>query len=443
MGGLGFRDLRLFNVALLGRQVWHLIQCKDTLCYKVLNAKYFSDGNIFFPKSMDKPSFSWQSIAQAAKLLSEGFEWTVGNGNSIRIWQDNWGFEGLSGDSICINKSLVKEVFVRYLLNESQDGWDKDRVSAIYGDFLGEKICNIPILHDGLEDRCSWFHNPHGVFYLKSAYSWLILKEIGLGPHRIFWRIIWRLKTLPKICIFCWRLGHNILPTYEKISSFRSGFNDTCPRCGKEKETLIHTLKDCPMAHKVLEFGGLDNKLLDGNYLRRVDWIEGAVRILDIKALSDFITGTIKINFDTSVHDKKAYYSLVARDADGFVLGEQTGYVNKDVHIELVELQAMEESIKFARSKNWKNVDLESDCASLVNRFNRRQEDLTMLGHRLGEIKKQSNIFSQFIFCWALRSCNEAADALCNWARTKNCCMVFNVDYPSYIHAIVLNDAIN
>ncbi|MBA0861881.1 hypothetical protein Goshw_002073, partial [Gossypium schwendimanii] len=74
------------------------------------------------------------------------------------------------------------------------------------------------------------------------------------------------------------------------------------------------------MAHKVLEFGGLDNKLLDGNYLRRVDWIEGAVRILDIKALSDFIT---------------AYYSLVARDADGFVLGEQTGYVNKDVHIEL------------------------------------------------------------------------------------------------------------
>ncbi|MBA0787387.1 hypothetical protein Gotri_027388 [Gossypium trilobum] len=226
----------------------------------------------------------------AAKLLSEGFGWTVGNGKNIRIWQDNWGFEGLSGESICINKSLVKERFVRDLLNASHDGWDKERVSAIFGDFLGDQICNIPILHDALKDRRTWFHNPHGVFSSKSAYSWLILKQIGFGPHRIFWRIIWRLKTLPKIRIFCWRLGHNILPTYEKISSFRSDFNDTCPRCGKDKETLIHALKDCSMARKVLEFGGLDNKLLDGNYLRCVDWIDGAARILDIKALSDFIT---------------------------------------------------------------------------------------------------------------------------------------------------------
>ncbi|MFQ6665641.1 hypothetical protein Gotur_032310, partial [Gossypium turneri] len=152
--------------------------------------------------------------------------------------------------------------------------------------------------------------------------------------------------------------------------------------------------------------------------------------------------GTIKINFDASVHDKKAFYDLVARDADGFVLGGQTGYVNKEVHIEWAELQAMEESINFARSNNWKNVDLESDCASLVNRFNRRQEDLTMVGHRLRDIKKQSHFSGQFNFCWAPRSCNKAADALCTWARTKNCCMVFNVNYLSCIHAIVLNDAI-
>ncbi|TYG83633.1 hypothetical protein ES288_D01G184400v1, partial [Gossypium darwinii] len=92
MGGLGFRDLRLFNVALLGRQVWRLIQCKDTLCYKVLSAKYFPDGNVLCPKHTYNPSFTWKSIAQAAKLLNEGFGWTVGNGKSIQIWQDNWGF---------------------------------------------------------------------------------------------------------------------------------------------------------------------------------------------------------------------------------------------------------------------------------------------------------------------------------------------------------------
>ncbi|KAA3473209.1 reverse transcriptase [Gossypium australe] len=88
-GGLGFRDFCLFNIDLLGRQAWRLIHCKDTLCYKVLSAKYFLNGDIFHPKSIDKPSFSWQSISKAACMLSEGFGWSVGNGRSIDIWRDN------------------------------------------------------------------------------------------------------------------------------------------------------------------------------------------------------------------------------------------------------------------------------------------------------------------------------------------------------------------
>ncbi|KAA3485558.1 reverse transcriptase [Gossypium australe] len=70
-------DIQLFNVALLGRQVWHLIHSRDTLCYKVLGAKYFPDGNVFHPKNSDKPSFKWQSIAKAASMLHEGFGWSV------------------------------------------------------------------------------------------------------------------------------------------------------------------------------------------------------------------------------------------------------------------------------------------------------------------------------------------------------------------------------
>ncbi|KAA3472879.1 reverse transcriptase [Gossypium australe] len=58
MGGLGFRDLRLFNVALLGRQVWRLLNYKDTLCYKVLSSKYFPNGDVFHPKKVDRPSFT-------------------------------------------------------------------------------------------------------------------------------------------------------------------------------------------------------------------------------------------------------------------------------------------------------------------------------------------------------------------------------------------------
>ncbi|KAK5835930.1 hypothetical protein PVK06_011648 [Gossypium arboreum] len=127
MEGLGFRDLRRFNVALLGRQLWHLMNYKDTLCYKVLSAKDFPNGDVFHPKSMDKPSFTWQSIAKATRVLHEGFDWNVGNGRSINIWMDNWGFEGLSRAAICLKKSWVHENKASELLNDKKDGRNKKK----------------------------------------------------------------------------------------------------------------------------------------------------------------------------------------------------------------------------------------------------------------------------------------------------------------------------
>lgn len=47
MKGISFRDMRLFNLALLGHQVWRLLTNKDTLCFKVLCSKYFPDGDLF------------------------------------------------------------------------------------------------------------------------------------------------------------------------------------------------------------------------------------------------------------------------------------------------------------------------------------------------------------------------------------------------------------
>ncbi|KAA3457072.1 reverse transcriptase [Gossypium australe] len=122
MGGIGFKDLHLFNVALLGRQVWRLIECKDTLYYRVLSAKYFPNGDIFHLKKIDKPSFTWKSISKAADMLRDGFGWNVGNGKNIGVWKDNWGFKGLSGSSIRLNSRSVMEKTVSDLMEENGEG---------------------------------------------------------------------------------------------------------------------------------------------------------------------------------------------------------------------------------------------------------------------------------------------------------------------------------
>lgn len=80
--------------------------------------------------------------------------------------------------------------------------WDRDCVYNIFGEDLGNRICNIPLINEGPEDRIIWFHLNNGIYTTKAGYSWIILKKIGYGSHRFFWRATWKMRVPTKIHIF-------------------------------------------------------------------------------------------------------------------------------------------------------------------------------------------------------------------------------------------------
>jgi hypothetical protein len=41
---MGFRDLHLFNKAMLGKQGWRLITRQDSICARILKRRYYHDG---------------------------------------------------------------------------------------------------------------------------------------------------------------------------------------------------------------------------------------------------------------------------------------------------------------------------------------------------------------------------------------------------------------
>jgi hypothetical protein len=84
-GGLGFRDMQLFNKAILAKQVWRLQTEPTTLLGQCLKAKYYPNSDILHAQQGRNSSYTWQSIYHAINIIKKGSCWKVGNGQHINI----------------------------------------------------------------------------------------------------------------------------------------------------------------------------------------------------------------------------------------------------------------------------------------------------------------------------------------------------------------------
>jgi hypothetical protein len=92
LGGMGFGDMKLFNQALLARQAWRLLQYPDSLCARLLKAKYHLRGDLIdtvlvFPSDS---SPMWRAIEHGLGLLKKGIIWRIKSGTKVQIWRDPW-----------------------------------------------------------------------------------------------------------------------------------------------------------------------------------------------------------------------------------------------------------------------------------------------------------------------------------------------------------------
>ena len=84
-GGMGFRNLQAFNLAMLAKQGWRLISNPNSLVAQIFKARYYPHGDIFHAKLGSSPSYTWRSIFNGLEVVKRGTRWRVGNGEKILI----------------------------------------------------------------------------------------------------------------------------------------------------------------------------------------------------------------------------------------------------------------------------------------------------------------------------------------------------------------------
>ena len=82
---MGFRDLKAFNLALLAKQGWRILQQPNSLVHRVYKAKYFPKETFLDAQVGRRPSYVWRSILAARDIIKKGSWWCIGNGQRIHI----------------------------------------------------------------------------------------------------------------------------------------------------------------------------------------------------------------------------------------------------------------------------------------------------------------------------------------------------------------------
>ncbi|CAN1302694.1 Uncharacterized mitochondrial protein AtMg00310, partial [Linum perenne] len=89
-GGLGFKDFRMFNMALLVRQGWRMVQNPDQLWVKLLKGLYFHNVDFLVASKSRYPSWVWSNLCDSRQILWNGELKNLVNGASIRVGEDPW-----------------------------------------------------------------------------------------------------------------------------------------------------------------------------------------------------------------------------------------------------------------------------------------------------------------------------------------------------------------
>lgn len=277
-GGLGFRDLRSFNLALLAKQLWRLLHHPTSLLARVLKGRYFRHSSPMEVNTSNSPSYGWKSMLAAQDLLREGLRKTIGSGYNTRVWLDPWiptiPARPANDNGVYRDPNL----YVNQLINQASKQWCIEALESLIDPGDIPLIRSIRPSHNFTDDGYCWIYTKSGLYTVKSGYDLAVnLKEdsretsVSEPSTKPLMAMIWKLKAPRKIKHFLWQALAGCVATCGRLVDRHCGTDRSCPRCGDTEESINHLLFLCPPA---LQCWALSNVPASSGFFPRASLFE-------------------------------------------------------------------------------------------------------------------------------------------------------------------------
>nr|KYP76960.1 hypothetical protein KK1_021223 [Cajanus cajan] len=213
-GGMGFRNLYGFNLAMLGKHGWKFLTNQDAIVTCVFKAKYFPRGDFLGANLGHNPSFTWRSIHASQVVVRGGMRWCIGNGLCIKPWVDP-----LLRQQGKPSSRVYEEIRIADLIDFENDTWKFDLINRIFNQHDIDAIKDIPLLQLDEADTFMWNLNRKGSYSVKSAYYLIMESLLCNFISRVpgDWKKLWALPISHNMKILLWRLLRDCLPSRQHL----------------------------------------------------------------------------------------------------------------------------------------------------------------------------------------------------------------------------------
>ncbi|CAL1410544.1 unnamed protein product [Linum trigynum] len=478
-GGMGFRDLKGFNIALLARQLWHLHQRPESLVSRIMKAKYHKNVNILEARIGYRPSYVWRSLMGVQEFLVDGLRWKIGHGSAVRIWGDRWLPSTPNNIVYSPPMGLPVDSVVRELIDEEEEKWDETILESCFPSDMVDAIKQILLRNSTEQDRLIWMDNDDGNYTAKSGYQvWLRRFQEQHDPRSVgdpaLWKLLWSLNLPPKIKVFMWRFTREALASGERVNKRNPERSGACPFCDQH-ETQSHAFFECSWASRIWRSTGVARCFELRGDSNCMDWVRNVVKTVPVSELEEWIVllwalwrernahlfngkkmeecdigpraqlyleeyryqqeerfhsptpqvnqtwarppaGRVKLNTDVGLDYTGAGLGVVARDHNGAFILAAVKRIKGVRDPTLGEAMAVEFGFQLARQHQMASPIVETDCQVVVNRMAAPERVQTELGTILRNIKRLATETGGGQVQHVSRKANEAAHIM---AHTK------------------------
>lgn len=217
-GGLGFRNFREFNLAMLGKQCWRLITDPDSLTARLYKARYFKNTSFLDAKLGNSPRFIWRSLMEAKNVILGGSRWRIGPGDDIVIVDRLW-LASKENSFIMTRSTSIENQSVRALMHTDRRAWDWEIIIDIFHEQDQDYIRATHIEVDLDRNVLQWEREISGQYIVKSAYKLLQIQKGAYESQNSnnTWKSLWQNKAPSKALNVMWRALSKCLPTKSRL----------------------------------------------------------------------------------------------------------------------------------------------------------------------------------------------------------------------------------